>query len=81
MTGAGLALTHFLMRNHVALQDLTPAPLGVTENLESSWEGQKIFEGLLGLVAMVIIAYLVAVDANKKGRSGLMWGCWSFAPA
>ena len=37
-------------------------------------DGQEMFEGVLGLVSVLVIAYLVAADATKKGRSGWMWG-------
>ena len=41
-------------------------------------EGQKIIEAIGGLVALGVISYLIALDANKKGRSGIAWGLLCF---
>lgn len=41
-------------------------------------EGQEIIEAIGGLIALAVISYLIAVDANKKGRSGIGWGLLCF---
>jgi hypothetical protein len=30
------------------------------------------------LIALAVISYLIAVDANKRGRSGVAWGLLTF---
>ena len=41
-------------------------------------EPLEAFEGLLGLSVLLVIAYLIGVDANKRERSGLLWGLFVF---
>lgn len=37
-----------------------------------------VVETIGALVALFVISYLIAVDANKKGRSGIGWGLLCF---
>jgi hypothetical protein len=37
-----------------------------------------LVDGAVGLVSMIVIAYLIGLDADKKGRSGLLWGLFAF---
>lgn len=37
-----------------------------------------VVESIGVLVALFVISYLIAVDANKKGRSGIGWGLLCF---
>ena len=37
-----------------------------------------VVESIGALVALFVISYLIAVDANKKGRSGIGWGLLCF---
>lgn len=41
-------------------------------------EEQMVIEAIVGLIALLVVSYLVAVDANKKGRSGIGWGLLCF---
>lgn len=41
-------------------------------------EEQIVIETIVGLIALLVVSYLVAVDANKKGRSGIGWGLLCF---
>lgn len=41
-------------------------------------EPYEIVEAFGGLIALIVISYLIAVDANKKGRSGIAWGLITF---
>ena len=41
-------------------------------------EGGEIIEAIGGLIALFVISYLIALDANKKGRSGAGWGLLCF---
>lgn len=41
-------------------------------------EEQIVIEAIVGLIALLVVSYLVAVDANKKGRSGIGWGLLCF---
>ncbi len=41
-------------------------------------EGEEVIDTIGGLIALFVISYLIAVDANKKGRSGIGWGLLSF---
>lgn len=31
-----------------------------------------------GFVSLLVISYLIAIDANKRGRSGIGWGLLCF---
>jgi|GEM_PF-1500716 hypothetical protein len=37
-----------------------------------------VVESIGVLIALFVISYLIAVDANKKGRSGIGWGMLCF---
>lgn len=41
-------------------------------------EPYEIVEAIGGLIALAVISYLIAVDANKRGMSGLAWGLLTF---
>lgn len=41
-------------------------------------ESAEIIEAIGGLLALTAISYLIAVDANKRGRSGIAWGLLTF---
>lgn len=41
-------------------------------------EPAEIIEAVGGLIALAVISYLIAVDANKRGRSGVAWGLLTF---
>jgi hypothetical protein len=41
-------------------------------------EVEEIFVAIGGLIPLFVISYLIAVDANKKGRSGIAWGLLCF---
>lgn len=46
--------------------------------MENEMTAGGFVEALGGLVALFVIAYLIAVDAGKKGRSGWAWGLLCF---
>jgi hypothetical protein len=37
-----------------------------------------VVESISALIALFVISYLIAVDAKKKGRSGVGWGLLCF---
>jgi hypothetical protein len=41
-------------------------------------EGEEVIDAIGGLIALLVISYLIAADANKKGRSGMGWGLLCF---
>lgn len=41
-------------------------------------EGGAVIETIGILIALFVISYLIALDANKKGRSGVGWGLFCF---
>lgn len=45
---------------------------------EGTMEGQEVIGAVGGLVSLAVVSYLIAIDANKKGRSGIAWGLLCF---
>lgn len=39
---------------------------------------QIVIQGIFALMVVAVISYLIAVDANKKGRSGILWALLCF---
>lgn len=45
---------------------------------ENRMETSNWVEAVLGLISMVVISYLIGSDANRRGRSGVLWGLLCF---